>query len=101
MCQARLPETVHEVHENWYVNLLYFEDEDILGFKSTDGRIQIGVNIGWENLGKGMTHGFVLEFESQEDLDYYLTEDPVHLEFSRNAAPLVIDSVVVGKACVL
>ncbi|MCJ1231595.1 hypothetical protein MMC12_008273 [Toensbergia leucococca] len=57
--------------------------------------MKTGVNIGWENLGKGMTHGFVLEFESQEDLDYYLTEDPVHLEFSRNAAPLVIDSVVV------
>jgi hypothetical protein len=36
-----------------------------------------------------MTHGFVLEFESQEELDYYLTAEPVHLEFSKNAAPLM------------
>jgi len=33
--------------------------------------------------------GFVLGFENQVDLDYYLTEDPVDLEFSRNAAPLM------------
>ena len=29
------------------------------------------------------------------DLDYYLTLDPVHLEFSRNAGPLIEDSIVV------
>lgn len=49
----------------------------------------------WENHAKGMTHGFVLEFKSQEDLDYYLTEDPVHLAFSKAARPLIDDSVVV------
>lgn len=42
-----------------------------------------------------MTHAFVLEFASQLDLDYYLTKDPVHLEFSRLAGPLIEDSVVV------
>lgn len=42
-----------------------------------------------------MTHAFVLEFASQDDLDYYLTRDPVHLEFSRNAHPLIEDSLVV------
>jgi hypothetical protein len=50
----------------------------------------------WEPFSKGMTHGFVLEFASQEDLDYYLTEDPVHLAFSAAAKSLIEDSVVVG-----
>jgi hypothetical protein len=36
-----------------------------------------------------MTHGFVLEFEDQDELNYYLTTEPVHLEFSRIAAPLM------------
>ncbi|KAF7591885.1 hypothetical protein BBP40_000930 [Aspergillus hancockii] len=57
--------------------------------------MKAGKNRSWENFSKGMTHGFVLEFANQDDLDYYLTEDPVHLEFSRNAAPL-IDGVLFG-----
>ncbi|KAL1620470.1 hypothetical protein SLS56_009649 [Neofusicoccum ribis] len=57
--------------------------------------MRMGKNRSWEPFGKGMTHAFVLEFASQEDLDYYLTRDPVHLAFSRDAAPLVEDSVVV------
>ncbi|KAL2822150.1 hypothetical protein BDW59DRAFT_181061 [Aspergillus cavernicola] len=57
--------------------------------------MKAGKNRSWENFNKGMTHGFVLEFENQADLDYYLTKDPVHLEFSRNAKPLVEDSVVI------
>lgn len=42
-----------------------------------------------------MTHGFVLEFACQEDLDYYLTQEPVHLQFSKEAGPLIEDSVVI------
>ena len=42
-----------------------------------------------------MTHGFVLEFASQEDLDYYLTAEPVHLQFSKDAGPLIEDSVII------
>ncbi|KAL1863662.1 hypothetical protein Plec18170_000500 [Paecilomyces lecythidis] len=57
--------------------------------------MKAGKNRSWEDFSKGMTHGFVLEFENQDDLDYYLTEDPVHLKFSRDAAPLIEDSVVV------
>lgn len=57
--------------------------------------MRAGKNRSWEPFSKGMTHGFVLEFANQEDLDYYLTTDPVHLEFSRNAGPLIEDSVVV------
>lgn len=57
--------------------------------------LKAGKNRSWEPFSKGMTHGFVLEFASQEDLDYYLTQEPVHLEFSRQAGPLIEDSVVI------
>jgi hypothetical protein len=58
--------------------------------------MKAGKNMSWEDHAKGMTHGFVLEFRCQADLDYYLTEDPVHLAFSKAARTLVQDSVVVG-----
>jgi hypothetical protein len=45
--------------------------------------------------GRGITHGFVLEFACQSDLDYYLGEDPVHLAFSAATKRLVEDAVVV------
>ncbi|KAF2154622.1 hypothetical protein K461DRAFT_275751 [Myriangium duriaei CBS 260.36] len=57
--------------------------------------MRMGKNRSWEPFSKGMTHGFVLEFASQDDLDYYLTEDPVHLAFSQAAGPLIEDSLVV------
>ncbi|KAI7501520.1 hypothetical protein KC367_g2757 [Hortaea werneckii] len=57
--------------------------------------MRMGKNRSWEPFSKGMTHAFVLEFASQEDLNYYLLHDPVHLEFSRNAGPLIEDSLVV------
>lgn len=58
--------------------------------------LKAGQNRAWEPHNKGLTHGFVLEFRSQEDLDYYLTQDPVHLAFSRDAQEkgLIEDSVV-------
>ena len=31
----------------------------------------------------GLTHGFVVEFASEEDREYYLTKDPAHLEFGK------------------
>ncbi|KAF1927432.1 uncharacterized protein M421DRAFT_101831 [Didymella exigua CBS 183.55] len=57
--------------------------------------MRMGQNNSWEPYSKDMTYGFVLEFASQEHLDYYLPHDPMHLELSRNAAPLVEDSVAV------
>ncbi|RMX79474.1 hypothetical protein D0869_08287 [Hortaea werneckii] len=57
--------------------------------------MRMGKNRSWEPFSKGMTHAFVLEFAKQEDLDYYLLHDPVHREFSRNAGPLIEDSLVV------
>ncbi|KAI6855957.1 hypothetical protein KC338_g7891, partial [Hortaea werneckii] len=29
----------------------------------------------------GFSHGFVSEFQSEEDRKYYLEQDPAHLEF--------------------
>ncbi|KAI5920761.1 Mss4-like protein [Camillea tinctor] len=57
--------------------------------------LKMGMNLSWQAFNKGMTHGFIIEFESQEDHDFYHLEDPVHIEFSKNAAGLVEDSVVV------
>ncbi|KAF3039856.1 hypothetical protein E8E11_004703 [Didymella keratinophila] len=57
--------------------------------------MRMGQNNSWEPFNKGITHGFVLEFASQDHLDYFLLQDPVHLGFSRNAKPLIEDSVVV------
>ncbi|KAF2212368.1 hypothetical protein CERZMDRAFT_59260 [Cercospora zeae-maydis SCOH1-5] len=34
-----------------------------------------------EGLQGGFSHGFVSEFESEEDRKYYLEKDPAHLEF--------------------
>ena len=48
-----------------------------------------------------MTHAFVVEFENQDDHDYYHLEDQVHIDFSKHAAPLIDDSVVVGNGSTL
>jgi hypothetical protein len=32
----------------------------------------------------GFTHGFVMEFGSTEDRDYYMKHDPAHLGFVKN-----------------
>ncbi|PYI27560.1 hypothetical protein BP00DRAFT_379300, partial [Aspergillus indologenus CBS 114.80] len=34
-----------------------------------------------EGLSNGITHVFVMEFESEEDREYYLNKDPDHLAF--------------------
>ena len=31
-----------------------------------------------------MTHGFIVEFASAEDRDYYVRKDPAHLEFVKS-----------------
>ncbi|OGM41056.1 hypothetical protein ABOM_010240 [Aspergillus bombycis] len=37
------------------------------------------------------THAFVAEFDSVEDRDYYVREDPYHAEFARSLQPLIED----------
>ncbi|KAL9113288.1 MAG: hypothetical protein Q9227_002623 [Pyrenula ochraceoflavens] len=40
-----------------------------------------GVNNSPEQLDGGLTHGYVVEFASKEDRDYYIKDDPAHLAF--------------------
>ncbi|EDU49111.1 stress responsive A B barrel domain containing protein [Pyrenophora tritici-repentis] len=44
-----------------------------------------GKNISPEGKSGNFTHGFVVEFESEEDRDYYVIKDPAHLEFVKLA----------------
>ncbi|KAF7509339.1 hypothetical protein GJ744_008062 [Endocarpon pusillum] len=43
----------------------------------------------------GITHGFVVEFESAEDRDYYVLEDPTHIAFTKFAGEVLANAIVV------
>lgn len=43
----------------------------------------------------GFTHAFVVEFESEEDRDYYVKSDEAHLAFVAGVGGLVADAQVV------
>ena len=43
----------------------------------------------------GFTHGFVVEFASKEDRDYYVSKDPVHQEFVKKNSPSFDDVRVI------
>ncbi|UNI14535.1 hypothetical protein JDV02_001153 [Purpureocillium takamizusanense] len=40
-----------------------------------------GKDISIEGLQHGITHAFIVEFDSVADRDYYVKEDPAHIEF--------------------
>ncbi|ROV90949.1 hypothetical protein VPNG_10081 [Cytospora leucostoma] len=42
-----------------------------------------------EGLQNGITHAFVFEFENEQDREFYLKEDPAHLEFVKSIAGVV------------
>lgn len=42
----------------------------------------------------GLTHGFVLEFESRADRDYFVKKDPVHQAFVKTLDGMVEKTVV-------
>lgn len=44
-----------------------------------------------DDLQKGLTHAFVVEFESVEDRDYYIAKDPAHLAFVDSVKPILKD----------
>ncbi|RAL15802.1 Dabb family protein [Aspergillus homomorphus CBS 101889] len=48
-----------------------------------------------EGMQHGVTHGFVAEFESPEDRDYYVSKDPIHLGWGKELKPLVDNVIVV------
>ncbi|GKT90177.1 LOW QUALITY PROTEIN: stress responsive A/B barrel domain-containing protein [Colletotrichum tofieldiae] len=48
-----------------------------------------------EGIQGGITHVFVVEFESAEDRDYYVHKDPAHLAFIEEAGPAILKARVV------
>lgn len=61
-------------------------------------KLRAGQNRSYEGLGKDYTHVYELEFASQDDYDFYITQDPVHRAFANdvNAQGIVEDQVVVA-----
>jgi hypothetical protein len=43
----------------------------------------------------GVTHVFVMEFESEEDRNYYVEKDPVHLAFGKSIEKVVAKARVI------
>jgi hypothetical protein len=43
----------------------------------------------------GITHGFVVEFESAGDRDYYVFKDPTHIAFTKVASEVLANAIVV------
>ncbi|KIW63351.1 hypothetical protein PV04_10202 [Phialophora macrospora] len=79
--------------------------DDMLGLRDaclhpTSGRPYIvassgGVDNSPEGAQGGLTHGFVVEFASKEDRDYYVSEDPVHQAFVKKNRPRFDDVRVI------
>jgi len=60
--------------------------------------LKCGKDVSPEGLQNGMTHGFVVEFTSTEDRDYYVKTDPAHQEFVKGLRevlekPTVVDFI--------
>ncbi|KAK7183791.1 hypothetical protein DPSP01_004417 [Paraphaeosphaeria sporulosa] len=49
--------------------------------------LKAGANNSPEGVSDPYTHGFVVEFESAEDRDYYVDQDPAHTDFKSFAGP--------------
>ncbi|RFU28346.1 hypothetical protein B7463_g8001, partial [Scytalidium lignicola] len=48
-----------------------------------------------EGIQNGITHGFVVEFENEEDRKYYLEKDPAHLAFVKSIGGVVARGQVI------
>ncbi|KAI1353595.1 stress responsive A/B barrel domain-containing protein [Xylaria sp. FL0043] len=48
-----------------------------------------------EGLQNGIQYAFVVEFESTEDRDFYVHNDPAHKAFVTNASPIIEKAIVV------
>jgi hypothetical protein len=53
-----------------------------------------GTNVSPEKHDKGLTHGFILKFDSAKDRDAYLVH-PDHKEFGKLAGPVLADVFVI------
>lgn len=54
-----------------------------------------GIDNSIEGLQGGFTHGFVVEFASKEDRDYYASRDPSHTAFVKKNSPKFDDVRVI------
>ncbi len=54
-----------------------------------------GRDISIENLQKGFSHVFVLEFVDESERDWYVREDPVHRKFGEEMLTGVVEEVMV------
>ncbi|KAI1617150.1 stress responsive A/B barrel domain protein [Exophiala viscosa] len=54
-----------------------------------------GRDVSIENLQHGFSHVFMLEFETQEDRDWYVNEDPIHRRFGVEQLTGVVEDVMV------
>ena len=58
--------------------------------------LSFDVLIGFAHLSQaGITHGFVVEFDSAEDRDYYVFSDPTHIAFTKVAGDVLAKAIVV------
>ncbi|CAD6983403.1 unnamed protein product, partial [Tilletia controversa] len=48
-------------------------------------------NVSPEGRGKGFDHGFIITYSDPAHLDYYLNQDPAHIEFKKYIGPLLDD----------
>ncbi|CAM1509130.1 Fc.00g028690.m01.CDS01 [Cosmosporella sp. VM-42] len=54
-----------------------------------------GINNSIEGMADGITHAFVVEFESVEDRDYYVKKDPEHLAFIKSLGGVLVKPQVI------
>ncbi|KAJ3568665.1 hypothetical protein NPX13_g6342 [Xylaria arbuscula] len=54
-----------------------------------------GKDISIEGRQNGMQYGFVVEFPSVEDRDYYVKQDQAHKDFITSAVPILVGATVV------
>ncbi|KAL4789288.1 hypothetical protein BDV19DRAFT_383238 [Aspergillus venezuelensis] len=54
-----------------------------------------GKNHSPEGFDRGYTHAFIAEFETPEDRDYYVSQDPAHMQVNSETSWMVEDFVVI------
>ena len=54
-----------------------------------------GVDNSIEGLQGGITHAFVVEFESEEDREYYVKKDPAHSAFVKSLGSVIEKAQVI------
>lgn len=88
MCSSRHAQAIHFV-DYWWKRYFYrgpagTRDPGSATIQASDMRQQ-----------NGMSHAFILRFNTNEERDYYVKEDPAHQAFKEAAAAVVEKTIVV------